>query len=100
MTPWWDYLLAVVAPLFLINGIPHFVSGLMGRKFPTPFVGGPPNFDSATRNVLWGGSNLLVGGIALWLLRDSVSNPIILVEMIALAFAAALGLSRIFSRLP
>ena len=45
----------------LANTIPHFVSGLMGRKFPSPFAKPPgQGQSSATTNVLWGFANLVL----------------------------------------
>ena len=35
--PWWHLLLAIIAGVALVNGLPHFVQGLSGSKFPTPF---------------------------------------------------------------
>jgi len=90
----------VFAPLCLVNGIPHFVSGIMGRIFPTPFVGGPPNLDTPQRNIVWGGINLLLGGILFWLLRDSLGNPVIVAELVILGWAFAFLLARTFSSLP
>ena len=47
---------------FLTNAIPHFVSGLMGRPFQSPFAKPPgQGFSSSTVNVLWGGLNLAIG---------------------------------------
>jgi hypothetical protein len=46
---------------FLTNAIPHFVSGVMGRPFQSPFA--TPRgegLSSSTVNVLWGFFNLLV----------------------------------------
>jgi hypothetical protein len=41
--------------LFLTNAIPHWVSGLMGRPFPTPFAKPPgEGLSSPTVNVVWG----------------------------------------------
>jgi len=100
MAPWWHYLLALLAPLFLVNGIPHFVSGTMGRTFPTPFVGGPPNLDTPQRNVLWGGINWLIGGVLLWLISASLGDVIIIAELIILGWAFAFFLARTFSKLP
>lgn len=100
MTEWWHYLVAVFAPLFLVNGIPHFVSGTMGRTFPTPFVGGPPRLDTPQRNVACGGMNWLLGGVLLWLLRDSLNNPIIVAELVILGWVFAFVLARTFSGLP
>ena len=50
------------AGIFLTNGVPHFVSGLMGRPFQTPF-GKPPGkgLSSSTTNVAWGFFNFAVG---------------------------------------
>ena len=100
MAPWWHYLAAAFAAVFLVNGIPHFVSGTMGRTFPTPFVGGPPRLDTPQRNVLWGGMNWLVSGILLWLLRGSLGQPIIVAELAITGWAFAIFLARTFSGLP
>ena len=100
MLPWWHYLVGLFAPLFLVNMIPHTIAGLQGRRFPTPFVGGPPNLDSPQRNILWGFMNFVVGSVLLWLLGDSLADLLLLIEMLAIAWLAAWGLSRVFSRLP
>jgi hypothetical protein len=50
------------AGAFLCNAVPHFVSGLMGRPFPTPFSKPAGVGDSSpVVNVLWGFLNLVVG---------------------------------------
>lgn len=47
---------------FLSNGVPHFVSGVMGRRFQTPFAKPPgKGLSSSTVNVLWGFFNFFVG---------------------------------------
>jgi hypothetical protein len=47
---------------FLTNAIPHFVSGLMGRPFQSPFAKPPgEGLSSSTVNVLWGSFNIVVG---------------------------------------
>jgi uncharacterized membrane protein len=99
VTAWWHYLVAGLAAVFLVNGVPHFVAGTMGQAFPTLFVGGPPNLDTPTGNVLWGGLNLFLGGILLWLVRDSLANPIVLLELALIGWAVAFFLARTFSGL-
>ena len=48
--------------IFLANVIPHFVSGMMGRPFQTPFAKPPgEGLSSSTVNVLWGFFNAVVG---------------------------------------
>ena len=47
---------------FLCNAIPHFVSGMMGRPFQSPFAKPPgEGLSSSTVNVLWGFFNGVVG---------------------------------------
>jgi hypothetical protein len=47
---------------FLTNAVPHFVSGLLGRPFQSPFAKPPgEGLSSATVNVLWGFFNIVVG---------------------------------------
>ncbi len=47
---------------FLTNAVPHFVSGVMGRSFQSPFAKPPgEGLSSAAVNVLWGFLNLVVG---------------------------------------
>ncbi len=47
---------------FLTNAVPHFVSGVMGRPFQSPFARPRgQGLSSSTVNVLWGFFNLIVG---------------------------------------
>jgi hypothetical protein len=47
---------------FLANAVPHFVSGMMGRPFQSPFAKPPgEGLSSSTVNVLCGFFNLVVG---------------------------------------
>jgi hypothetical protein len=50
------------AGAFLTNAVPHFVSGVMGRPFQSPFAKPPgKGLSSSTVNVVWGFLNLVVG---------------------------------------
>lgn len=45
---------------FLANAVPHFVSGMMGRPFQSPFAKPPgKGLSSSTVNVLWGFANFV-----------------------------------------
>jgi hypothetical protein len=58
------YLCAFFAGLFLANAVPHFVQGISGNKFPTPFAKPPgKGLSSAAVNVIWGLFNAIVGTI-------------------------------------
>ena len=57
-----DCLAYFAAGAFLANGIPHFVSGISGKYFPSPFAKPPGVGESSpVVNVLWGLTNLIVG---------------------------------------
>ncbi len=56
---------------FLANAVPHFVSGVMGRPFQSPFAKPPgQGLSSSTVNVLWGFANFVIA----YLLMARVGN--------------------------
>src|SRR5271154_5742950 len=58
---WLEYVSYFFGGAFLVNGIPHFVSGLMGRAFQSPFAKPPgKGLSSSTVNVLWGFANFVI----------------------------------------
>ncbi len=60
--------------LFLANAVPHFVSGIMGKPFQTPFA--KPSgigLSSSIVNVLWGFVNFVFAW--LFLLRVGLFDP-------------------------
>ena len=59
---WYHYVAAFFAGAFLANVVPHFIHGISGAAFPTPFANPPgKGLSSPTVNVLWGLANLVVG---------------------------------------
>jgi hypothetical protein len=59
---WLYYVSYFFGGAFLTNAIPHFVSGVMGHPFQSPFAKPPgQGLSSSTVNVLWGFFNLVVG---------------------------------------
>jgi hypothetical protein len=58
------YLCAFFSGLFLTNAIPHFVSGICGDKFPSPFAKPPGRgLSSPILNVFWGVLNAAIGTV-------------------------------------
>lgn len=48
--------------VFFSNAVPHFVSGVMGRPFQSPFANPPgKGLSSSIVNVVWGFFNIVVG---------------------------------------
>jgi hypothetical protein len=63
---WLNLVSCFFGGLFLANVVPHFVSGLMGKPFQTPFAKPPGGgLSSSTVNVLWGFANLVVAYLLL-----------------------------------
>ena len=61
---WYDYIGCFFSGMFLANVVPHFVHGISGDRFPTPFA--RPHgkgLSSPTVNVVWALFNLVVGYI-------------------------------------
>jgi hypothetical protein len=100
--PWYFYLAYFFGGAFLANAIPHFVSGVCGRPFPSPFASPPgKGLSSPIVNVLWGTFNLLVGYLLVAHVGDfHLRNiPDALAAMVG-AFGMALMLANSFGRLP
>lgn len=61
---WHFYVAYFFGGAFLANAVPHFVNGISGRSFPTPFASPPGRgLSSPPVNVLWGAFNAAVGYI-------------------------------------
>ncbi len=63
---WYFYLLEFLGGAFLANGVPHFVQGVSGNPFQSPFAKPPGKGESSPlSNALWGFANLLAGALPL-----------------------------------
>jgi hypothetical protein len=61
---WYAYIAGFFAGVFLTNFVPHFVHGISGDPFPTPFAHPPgKGLSSPTVNVVWALVNLIVGSV-------------------------------------
>ncbi|PWT71602.1 MAG: hypothetical protein C5B59_17685 [Bacteroidetes bacterium] len=59
---WYHYVAAFFAGAFLANTVPHFIHGVSGDPFPTPFANPPGRgLSSPTINVFWACFNLVIG---------------------------------------
>jgi hypothetical protein len=62
MIAWIAYFFAGV---FLANGMPHFIQGIRGKKFQTPFAKPWGSESSAVVNVIWGIVNFIIASALL-----------------------------------
>jgi hypothetical protein len=59
---WYEYIAGFLAGSFLSNVVPHFVHGISGNRFPTPFAHPPGRgLSSPLVNVLWALFNMVIG---------------------------------------
>ena len=64
--PWYFYLLEFLSGALLANGVPHFVQGVSGNPFQSPFAKPPGVGESSPLStVLWGFANLVAGALLL-----------------------------------
>jgi len=69
--PWYTYIAYFFAGAFLVNAIPHFVSGLTGHPFPSPFAKPPgKGLSSPVINVLWGAFNFAIAYLLIFRVGD------------------------------
>lgn len=59
---WYVYIAYFVAGFALANSVPHFVAGISGARFQSPFADPPGKGESSAQvNVLFGLGNFVVG---------------------------------------
>lgn len=97
---WYVFLAHFGAGLFLANGVPHFVNGISGNRFQSPFASPPGVGESLPLvNVLWGMTNFGIGYLLLFGVGDFKGGLSLDVFVVALgALFASLGLSWHFGR--
>ena len=98
--PWLDLVSYFVGGLFLANAVPHFVSGVMGRPFQSPFAKRPgEGLSSSTVNVLWAYINIVVGFVLVFRVGDFESRNTAHIAALGLGtLLASLVLARQFGR--
>ncbi len=97
---WHDVVATFFGGVFLANFVPHFVAGVSGRAFPTPFATPPfRGLSSPAVNVLWGLVNLAVAYVLLVVVGGFEPRRVASVLIAAAGFAlASIGLARSLSR--
>ena len=88
---WYEYVACFFAGAFFANVVPHFVHGISGNRFPTPFANPPGmGLSSPTVNMVWALVNLVLGYV---LFRaGKVANAADVTLMVFFAGIAAISL--------
>ena len=99
---WYHYLMCLLGGAFVANFVPHFVNGISGMEFPTPFASPPPpaGKSSPDINVVWAMANLVAGYLLLRYGKFSLKEwPAVIPAFIGFA-AFACMLSIVFADIP
>ena len=81
---WYHYVCGLLAGVVLANFVPHFVHGISGNRFPTPFS--KPHgigLSSPTLNVLWALFNLVIGYLLFRFAGISTNDNLSLIVFLA-----------------
>jgi hypothetical protein len=96
---WYLYIASFFAGAFLANAVPHFVQGVSGNTFPSPFSKPPGRgLSSPLVNALWGLFNVLVGYVLLRVGEVNAGNIPSLVVFSIGVFAMSVMLSINFQK--
>ncbi len=97
---WFHDLSYLFGGAFLANAVPHFVSGMMGRAFQSPFARPPgQGLSSSTVNVLWGFANLVIAYLLIACVgRFDLHAPDQVIALGGGVLLSALMAARIFGR--
>jgi hypothetical protein len=97
---WYNYVFCFFAGTFLANVVPHFVHGISGDPFPTPFAHPPgKGLSSPTVNVVWALANLIVGYVLFRVGKVSTDGSLALAVFFAGIAALSMWLSVLFAKI-
>jgi hypothetical protein len=96
-----DLLIHFFVAMFFINALPHFINGLSGRPFPSPFASPPGKGESpALLNIVWACINFAIAGLLISQCQDSFAiNQEKLTGLISGAILTAIMLSWWFGKI-
>jgi|ERR1700724_195631 hypothetical protein len=96
---WYNYIACFFAGTILANAVPHFVRGISGDRFPTPFARRGNGLSSPTLNVVWALVNLILGYLLFRFGKVSSGGNLALIGFFAGIAALSIWLSALFTHL-
>ncbi|MDR3667592.1 MAG: hypothetical protein P4L35_12180 [Ignavibacteriaceae bacterium] len=94
---WYHYIAAFFAGAFLANVVPHFIHGVSGDPFPSPFSNPPgKGLSSPLVNVLWACLNMVIGYILLRVSNISAKNKLAMFVLFLGILAISIQASIVF----
>ncbi len=97
---WLDDVSYFTGGMMLTNAIPHFVAGVSGRPFQSPFATPPgQGLSTSTTNVVWGFINAVIGYVLVCRVGDfSMKDTADAASLGLGALVAGVFLARYFGR--
>jgi len=94
---WYHYVAVFFAGAFLANVVPHYIHGVSGDPFPSPFANPPgKGLSSPLVNVLWACFNLIAGFILLRVSKATIKNYLAMIVLFLGILAISIQLSIAF----
>lgn len=95
---WYHYIMAFFAAAFLTNFVPHFVNGISGIPFPSPFSNPPgKGLSSPLTNIIWAFINFIIGYLLLRFSRINSKNILALIVFFLGVIIMSIDLSITFA---
>jgi len=99
-TRWYHYVFAFIAGGLFMNVLPHLLTGIVGRPFPSPFSEPPGvGLSSPVANIIWATINFLLASACVYFGKLNQRHRTIFLAYFAGALAMALNLARYFGSL-
>jgi hypothetical protein len=95
---WYHYIAAFFSGVFFANVVPHYIHGVSGDYFPSPFANPPgKGLSSPIVNVLWACFNLAIGYILLRVSKITAQNKLAIFVLFLGILAISLQLGYVFA---
>lgn len=96
---WYNYIACFFTGVFFVNSLPHFIQGISGNKFPTPFAKPPgKGLSSPMLNVIWALINMSACFFVYLASKITITNKwtviVFALGFIAMSFRLSFALSK------
>lgn len=99
-TRWYHYVYAFLSGAIFVNFLPHFINGVSGRPFPSPFSNPPGvGVSSPVSNIAWATMNILLAYAFVYFGKLNQRHKTIAIAYFIGGLAMAFYLSNYFGQL-
>jgi hypothetical protein len=95
---WYHFIIAFLAGVFFINSLPHFLNGISGNYFTSPFADPPgKGLSPPIINVIWGTINFIISFLLFYFGKITKQKKYIWIAVFTGALATAVLLALYFT---